>query len=284
MFQIEGSVTQNLHISLSRSQYEQLCDALSYGTKVVLHKESISYNNKETKSSDEEPKRHSQNKSSVLQKMSVQFSVPILKLDLKNEHNVPLILITFQEFSFENNDTSTERELNVFLRSILMEDLKCSTDSKFRNMVDSSNEIGSEAKHFINNKLSFSCPNIARHENVQLDLNASMPSNLNKKSNKYLKSRDEIVEALKEIEEFQIKSKKTTDNLVIYKALVIKATHPETADWISSSIDFSCLNLIISIEKWFMIFDFFGLITNETKSDDGYPKQQKNKSKYCIIF
>ncbi|KAI9588448.1 hypothetical protein GQX74_004293 [Glossina fuscipes] len=276
-FLIEGSVTQNLHISLSRSQYEQLCDALSYGTKVVLHKENINYNNKEAKSSDEEPKRDSSNKTSVLQKMSVQFSVPILKLDLKNEHNVPLILITFQEFSFENNDTSTQRELNVFLRSILMEDLKCSSDSKFRNMVDSSNEIGSEAKHFINNKLSFSCPNIARHENVRVDLNASMPSNLNKKSNKYLKSRDEIVKALKEIDEFQIKSKKTTDNLVIYKALVIKATQPETADWISSSIDFSCLNLIISIEKWFMIFDFFGLITNETKSD-GYPKQQKSKN------
>uniref|UniRef100_A0A1A9X0W3 UBA domain-containing protein n=1 Tax=Glossina brevipalpis TaxID=37001 RepID=A0A1A9X0W3_9MUSC len=276
-FLIEGSVTQNLHISLSRSQYEQLSDALSYGTKVVLHKENINYPNKETKLNDEEPKRNSENKSSILQKMSVQFSVPILKLDLKNEHNVPLILITFQEFSFENNDTRTQRELNVFLRSILMEDLKCSAESKFRNMVDSSNEVGIENKHFMSNKLSVSCPSLARSGSAQTDLNGSMPSNLNEKLNKCLKSREEIVEALKEIEELHIKPKKTTDNLVIYKALVRKAKEPETTDWMSSSIDFSCLNLIISIEKWFMIFDFFGLITNQTKSD-GYSKQQISQS------
>ncbi|KAI8116294.1 Vacuolar protein sorting-associated protein 13D [Lucilia cuprina] len=130
---IDGSVTQSLNICLSRSQYEQVIETMGYATNIILLKESIIKTEKEIEAS-EEACANEHSKTNDFTKICLQFSVPIFKLDLKNEHNISLIHITLQEFIFHKNDTAHQKEVQVLLRSVIMEDLKCTTKSKYRNM------------------------------------------------------------------------------------------------------------------------------------------------------
>lgn len=213
--------------------------------------------------------------SRVFDKICIQFSVPIFKLDLKNEHNISLIHITLQEFCYYNKDTLQQREVQVLLRSVIMEDLKCPTNSKYRNMVDSSSENDSNNKHSSRNKLSSSCPNLLNLiETKHVNKCISIPTKLNEKTLNNTQNKIEDIKVFRKID-LEINKKAKTENLVIYKSCTTTYYGTENPEETKSSIDFNSLNLIVSIEKWFMVFDFFGLISN---FEDESREQQIKKS------
>lgn len=255
-------------MSLTQQQYNELCEALNYATCFPLDKEIID-------SSLKQANKHVENVCNTkctnefvsldtYVNTYVTFSVPMLMVDLRNEHNVPLIQISFQEFNFRNHNTATEQELEIRLRSILMEDLKCQRDSKLRNMVNSSDKNLNRNKFFINNNISLSCPNLSQiTQNV---IFKSVPSNLNANFYENCHTRDDIDVSLRK----NLKSSDTNDNLVIYKSILTKQSKDSlNLNLLQNSIDFNCLDLVISNEKWFMIFDFLGLISHHQKQDEG---------------
>ncbi|XP_046808377.1 vacuolar protein sorting-associated protein 13D [Lucilia cuprina] len=276
---IDGSVTQSLNICLSRSQYEQVIETMGYATNIILLKESIIKTEKEIEAS-EEACANEHSKTNDFTKICLQFSVPIFKLDLKNEHNISLIHITLQEFIFHKNDTAHQKEVQVLLRSVIMEDLKCTTKSKYRYMVNSSKD--NDNNHLSRNKISYSCPDLSNFKDFEiLNKCMSMPTNLNERRRENIKTKNFNIKCFKKID-LEINQKIKTENLVIYKSITTKNIDTKKEEEIKSFIDFNCLNLIISIEKWFMVFDFFGLITNQVDNSDD-PGNQKSSNNQTVV-
>lgn len=208
-----------------------------------------------------------------------QFNVPILKLDLKNEFKTSIIHIIFQEFSFEKIDTKKKAEIIISLRSVIMEDLKFSQNSKLRNMVDSSYEN----ENLIRSKLSNSCPNISSGTNsCCIDKYKSMPTVLNHGINVDIKTVKANIPTLKR-NNLQTSNCCDKENLVIYKSVTIKNIEEDKKTEIKCSIDFNNLNLIISTEKWFMVFDFFGLISNSMEKSSDQNNKDPSNCKYSLF-
>ncbi|XP_073839094.1 vacuolar protein sorting 13D isoform X2 [Musca autumnalis] len=274
---VDGSVTQNLQVSLSKYQYEQLIESLNYATNILLARE-IHTSNDDTIIPDKTENLNNPTISESFQKISAQFSVPILKLDLRNEHKVSLIHLTLEEFAFKHILVSgKQKELEILLRSVVMEDLKCPVTSKYRKMVNSSTDI-SELQQVFGYKKSSSCSDLTKNNNLCACKGyGSMPSNLNKMTNASTINTKRNFNSLKNIDNIHIITRKeSTENLVIYRSITKHPSHVGDIDVVASSIDFNCLNLIISIDKWFMVFDFFGLISCQPERDEPSVKSQQN--------
>ncbi|XP_037935876.1 vacuolar protein sorting-associated protein 13D [Teleopsis dalmanni] len=272
-FSIDGSITQLLQLSLTRDQYEQLNESIENATKFVTE------TNMEDKSDERFPihtsikdKNGGDFHLKAKPKVYAKFSVPTFVIYLKNEHHNSAINITFREFKIFHSQIEDERNIQVILRSVLMEDLKCAIESKFRNMVDSSSDSKDNQK-LRKSHCSTSCPNLARLSLQQSKLYSSMPTKLNCVSNVNVLR----VQNNSEISSSAIRSNKQTirdDNLVIYKSRTTtlndsKFSSLRTTD---SSIDFNCLNLTISLDRWFMVLDFFGLLSNNDNKNIQHSK------------
>lgn len=278
-FQIEGSVTQLLKVSLSREQYEQLLESFDNAFKVPnepppnLREPELK--ERETNENINVIKDTNEQRNTCIKAL---FSLPLFVITLNNEHNNPLVEITFLEFSINySKKINRQIDLQVLLRSILMEDLKCMIDSRHRHMVDST--PCKEFKGIKKNYISFSCPNLVSLQNIS-KYSSSIPDNLQSldemnvmsevlkniqitTANQYLCSKKNHDASKKNLSEC------CNDNLVAY---VAKITYPQSTltncdSHISSSIDFNSLNLIISVERWSMVLDFFGLLTEKENED-----------------
>lgn len=265
-----------MHVSLSKYQYEQLIESLNYATNIVLAEGFF------TSNEDERYLEVRENlcakKSSNIQVISVQFSVPILKFDLRNEHRVSLIQLTFQEISFKNiNIAGKKKEFEILLRSVIMEDLKCPVASKYRKMINSCNDMN-ELQFTFRKQKSSSCSDLLKKTNLcACKVYGSTPSNLNKLVKPSIIKREEKFKTLKVLDDINLNNQKiSADNLVIYRSTASYSPRKEDIAAIRSSIDFNCLNLIISIDKWFMVFDFFGLITSHREQEEPSIKSNEN--------
>lgn len=304
-------MTQPLQISLSRRQYEQLLETLDNVFKIPsdlvrppaeVSVEAINLE-PDTNSSPFELKNRLPDK--MFQKDTIDnqpkeitpkisFSLPIFIVQLKNEHDNPLIEISFREFSVQYDKTSQyETVVQVMLRSILMEDLKCPIDSKYRQMVVSSAQEDRTCRPV--NAPSSSCPDLV-HMAFKDDIpTGSLPENLESSAGFDSKTSAAPSTNLNAINYHRSRlqvdanatycpgtpppspqSKAHEDNLVIYSALLIDPKCPTLATNYqnrrqTSSIDFNCLNLIISVERWFMVLDFFGLVSED--ADNGTSKE-----------
>lgn len=260
---MEGSITQCLQVSLSRSQYEQVLDTLNSYSK---WKGNGNVNENVTTSvdqSDSAPKDKVSEHYDVEEtfETNLRFSVPIFQIHLKNKLNNTLIDVTFRDFSFQFNQQKDVTNLEVLLRSIVMEDLKCSMDSRFRNMVDSTS---TEKETIYKAEKCVSCPNLTNMHLQQNELSRSMPCKLN-----YPIFLVAAQTPVKKAVSSGNTSRTTEDKLVIYKSQthMIVGMDGKPVRHTKSSIDFNCLNLTISVCRWFTIFDFFGLVsTYEKKS------------------
>ncbi|XP_067643224.1 intermembrane lipid transfer protein Vps13D isoform X2 [Eurosta solidaginis] len=273
---VEGSITQCLQMSLSRSQYEQVLDTLnSYSksrTSNSAHNEShVVMTNVDQPDSGvlpEDDKVNDEELGTAFEESyetNLIFSVPIFQIHLKNKSNNALIDVTFRDFSFQYNQQNDITNLEVLLRSIVMEDLKCAMDSRFRNMVDSTS---TEKEIIYKTEKSLSCPNLTNIHLQQSELSQSMPCKLNHRPFMLATSAQTPVKKL-HCGNNNATTKTSDDKLVTYKALtqIVLGTDGKPVSETKSSIDFNCLNLTISVSRWFTIFDFFGLVsTYEVKN------------------
>ncbi|XP_075164386.1 vacuolar protein sorting 13D [Haematobia irritans] len=273
---IEGSVTQNLDVSLSRYQYEQLMESLNYATTIQFKRDTSSSTAVEEDIAQKVLQKNA-NKGYDFPAINTQFSVPILKLDLRNEHNISLVHLTLQEFSFKTLTVGTkQKDVHILLRTVVMEDLKCSYASKFRKMVNSD---VSNPNYSCRKQMSNSCPNLCSNNNTNVCKSYdSIPSNLNKLMNYSAKMEDDAMKCFKDIKNVHHTTNECAENLVIYRSCIKNVG--QNNETVTSSIDFNCLNLIVSIDKWFTVFDFFGLISSNTARDPEPAKQSVHNEKY----
>lgn len=265
---------QNMLISLSKMQYEQLIESLRYATNLNFQTEmtaSEKLYNVETSQID-----YKQNISPF--KSSVKFLVPLLTLSLKNEHFVSLINLTFSEFSFLREVKTEEIEVRILLESILMEDLKCSANSKFRNLIDSSCDTD-DLKMNLKTKLASSCPDLLNTKyaaaNVQY---GSSPSDLHKVYREQNNCVNKSMISFEIEESIKSNNEQPTKKLVVYKSLT-KICNNELPTATKSSIDFNSLLLIISLEKWYIVLDFFGLTSYNPEGNGDLQTQSKENGK-----
>ncbi|XP_055378948.1 intermembrane lipid transfer protein Vps13D [Condylostylus longicornis] len=315
---VEASVTQTLQISLSRKQYEQVLETIENLFKIPSdlvrpppdvsssRSDHIALNTTLDNSSSPfelETQRLSQNFSFVksAEKVNdsvilprISFTLPIFVIRLKNEHENPLIDIVFREFSVQYQKiTEYETSLEVSLRSILMEDLLCPIDSKYRQMVKSSRECSPQNSEVcgFGAGLSCSCPDLAKLQIVDnTSITGSLPDNLEiqagfANTKKYVSNRNvhqpqqqqrrpsklnvqPFASLCPETPPPSPQPKGMEDNLVIYSSFIVDPNCTEFQTRYksmaqTSSIDFNSLGLVICVERWFLLLDFFGLFSED---------------------
>lgn len=200
----------------------------------------------------------------------VSFELPTFIIQLKNEVNHPLIEITFRDFKVNYEcKNSFETSVQVSLRSLLMEDLLQLPDSKHRAMVVSSSPDEDDSRSSMRSDFSSrSCPNL---NNVHLQgdcISGSLPENLESGDGFHI-SKAINRTACPDTPPPSPQPKRGQDNLVLYSALLIDPECPTFESQYKSmrqqsNIDFNSLDLVVSVQSWFVLLNFFGLLSDET--------------------
>lgn len=280
---IEGTVTQALQISLTRAQYEQLLETMDNIFKVPPDIVQPSTDTTTPQPTDNPVDNKKQVKSSSGLVPKISFTLPLFIIKLKNENENPLIELSLKEFVFQYERINTfETSIQVLLRSVLMEDLKCPIDSKYRQMVTSISESDKTENRPSGFSSSTSCPDLVRLQTPGDVSTGSLPGYLDSG----LESHFEPTVLTPLCPETPPPSPQNCvgkDNLVIYSAVIVDENCPTLKSHYEnlrqrSSIEFNSLNLIISVERWFMFLDFFGLVSEGTSKEDVDTTDSKEKN------
>lgn len=303
---ISGTIVNPLRLSLKRPQYEQLIDTLENAFSIPsdLQKphasEKIKVNLTSSESEEETDKftlgetsvrrkilfeRQQQKDSEMLPK--ILFSLPVFIIQLNNSENSPVVEICFRDFNVNYEKVNLyETSLQVALRSVIMEDLLQPLDSKHRIMVTSASDNCQRPSQapFLSN----SCPDLTAYGLGMNLLSTSLPdyleqnvgfkSFMNRRPSSVKQKALNVTAASNYLSPCypgtpppspQLRSRE--DNLVIYSSLIVDPSCPQfeskyKSKRTKSSIDFNSLNLNISVESWFVLLNFFGLLSDEEPS------------------
>lgn len=291
---ITGSVVTSLKVSLTRSQYEQLLDTVQWLTSCqkLIDESNVKTNQRHGSALSNiceedtgvttlkmDPhvraklfptmnlnKPKDVNKSNIGVKIS--FELPIFTIELRGDSPTGeqgLVDLSFRDFIFVYEKCHRyETNLQVSLRSIFMEDLLQPEGSKQRSMVVSSSDeipLGSIC-------VSRSCPDILGYQQRDDLIHGSLPENLeyhgvlgknnlsvnfNTEGKKCCPCTPPPSPSLRE---------RAQKNLVIISTLLVDPNAPNfhtnyNSIQRSTSIDFNCLDLVISVESWVVVLDFF---------------------------
>lgn len=309
IFQITGSVVKPLSLSLSKVQFEQLIETMENIFKVPpdlvrppseVHKD-LSTMTKFSAADDLDStafefdgrlnrgRLMTQSTISLggVRKTSqlepkVNFELPVFVIQLKKDNDA-LVEIFFRDFnvSYERNNLY-ETNIQVSLRSLLMEDLLQPPDSKHRAMVVSA---APDTQPFrpCTSFSSRSCPNLAADWRAWSDepMTGSLPENLECGAVGFRQPQTSVDlnatptpsarPPCPDTPPPSPQQRQRQDNLVLYSLIMVDPSSPNfhsqyNAVHQSSSIDFNSLNLIISVQSWIVLLNFFGLLSD---SEDG---------------
>ncbi|XP_032690797.1 vacuolar protein sorting-associated protein 13D isoform X2 [Odontomachus brunneus] len=258
--QVHGAVITPLKVSLSRGQYEQLLDTINRLFSMPVSAAAVSVSD------------HLDGRSRYSEKldlsMKVSFELPILSMELKRAHSEqPLIELSMRDFvvKYENLHRN-ESTIQVALRSLLMEDLLCPVGSRHRFMMQSSAPMRAK----LPTGASKSCPDLAYArqlknvygrgslpDRLETDtLYGTIPAHWRRKPispsadtpNTPPPSPGAIA---------------SEENLVLMSITMYQpeenARPEERCHRKMVTVDFNCLDLVISVESWMVVFDFFGI-------------------------
>lgn len=291
--EISGSVVTALKVSLTRAQYEQLLDTLQWLTSSPTLTEAQGFSrvnvkplNALTDISEEDtgvttlnmvphvraklfpnintiPKNKTVTNNSIA--IKVLFELPVFTIELRGASPTGeqgLVDLSFREFIFTyEKQHRYETNIKVSLRSIYMEDLLQPDGSKQRAMVVSSamGETPSGAAC-----VSRSCPDVS-----------FLPPHLSSPQRGSLPDHLEMGKVFGIPNEININKCPCTpppspshsrtrpqQNLVLISTLLVDPHAPNfETDYNSvqrsTSVDFNCLDLVISVESWVVVIDFF---------------------------
>uniref|UniRef100_A0A286Y024 Vacuolar protein sorting 13 homolog D n=1 Tax=Cavia porcellus TaxID=10141 RepID=A0A286Y024_CAVPO len=194
-----------------------------------------------------------------------------------------LVSLKFQDFEVEfSKDHPQTLSIQIALRSLLMEDLlEKNPDSKYKNLMVSR---GAPKPSSLAQKeyLSQSCPSVSNVEYP--DMPRSLPSHMEEAPNVFQlyqrptsASRKKQKEVLDKdypltpppsptVDEPKVLAGKSKfdDSLVHINVFLVDKKHPEFSssyDRVNRSIDvdFNCLDVLITLQTWVVILDFFGI-------------------------
>ena len=301
---VSGCIINPLRLTMKRQQYEQVLETIDNVFKVPQDLTCPATDVKKTQRApfideDTQPDadnyfafdKHQQHKKSIYQQGSVEqvkqemqpkvmFSLPIFTIQLTNNENTPLVEISFRDFNVNYDKLNQhETQLQVSLRSVIMEDLLEAIDSKNRIMVSSSND--EEMKQHTS-FLSSSCPNLVGIASSHHLMSTSLPDNLQQNQNEFQQLMNRQNKHFKGAGLLNLSSNcpgtpppspqpcsssLNEDNLVIYTSLMVDPKSPMFENKYKSrrqrgSIDFNCLSLNVSVKSWFVLLNFFGLVSD----------------------
>ncbi|XP_017089564.2 intermembrane lipid transfer protein Vps13D [Drosophila bipectinata] len=269
---IKGSMVEALKVSLNRKQYELLLECLRFATN--FSNGSLNESEDYDQNGDSEPSSSSEEVHII--STTIQFSMPVFQINLQNEYHNDLINLTFKDFNVKHIAKGYDKDMEVILKSVLMEDLKSDISSPFRNMVTS---VDLERNVRKNELSSSSCPDLPSFLNSQRHRCNSVPSGFYD----YMQLKNfsgEKKSTFSNNNDFG--KKKESQTLVIYKSHTGRSAQNGKLEQMSS-IQFNCLNLAICVERWYTIFDFFGLVSvdnsNEKVTEEKIQVQQ-NKTEF----
>ncbi|XP_068395011.1 intermembrane lipid transfer protein VPS13D isoform X2 [Eschrichtius robustus] len=194
-----------------------------------------------------------------------------------------LVSLKFQDFEVEfSKDHPQTLSIQIALRSLLMEDLlEKNPDSKYKNLMVSR---GAPKPSSLAQKeyLSQSCPSVSNVEYP--DMPRSLPSHMEEAPNVFQLYQRPISASRKKQKEVQDKDCPLTpppsptveepkilagrsnfdDSLVHINVFLVDKKHPEFSSSYnrvnrSIDVDFNCLDVLITLQTWVMILDFFGI-------------------------
>lgn len=264
-------MVEALKVSLNRKQYELLLECLRFATN--FSNGSLNESEDYDQNGDSEPSSSSEEVHII--STIIQFSMPVFQINLQNEYHNDLINLTFKDFNVKHIAKGCDKEVEVVLKSVLMEDLKSDISSPFRNMVTS---VDLERNVRKNELSSSSCPDLPSFLNSQRHRCNSVPSGFYD----YMQLKNlggEKKSTFSNNNDFGRKKESQSQNLVIYKSHTGRSAQNGKLEQLSS-IQFNCLNLAICVERWYTIFDFFGLVSgdnsNEKVAEEKIQVQQRN--------
>ncbi|XP_037024186.1 vacuolar protein sorting-associated protein 13D isoform X2 [Bradysia coprophila] len=288
--QITGSVVKPLNLSLSRMQYEQLIETIENLFKIpddlvrppsevpqhsqpdlseFIDQPTISsFDIKDNKVRRKLFAGPSFNEHKSYVEPKVLFELPSFIIQLKNEVNNPLIEISFRDLKVNYDRCNLyETNVQVSLRSLLMEDLLQPPDSKHRSMVISSSPETQNLRPGTSFS-SRSCPNLIGLHMPDECMTGSLPENL--ENTHHLNEEQQPINktTCPDTPPPSPQPRERQDNLVLYTSLLIDPECPNFDSHYnsmrqSSSIDFNSLDLIISVQSWFVLLNFFGLLSDD---------------------
>uniref|UniRef100_A0A8D0UTT0 UBA domain-containing protein n=1 Tax=Sus scrofa TaxID=9823 RepID=A0A8D0UTT0_PIG len=194
-----------------------------------------------------------------------------------------LVSLKFQDFEVEfSKDHPQTLSIQIALRSLLMEDLlEKNPDSKYKNLMMSR---GAPKPSSLAQKeyLSQSCPSVSNVEYP--DMPRSLPSHMEEAPNVFQLYQRPTSASRKKQKEVQDKDcpltpppsptvdepkifagkSKFDDSLVHINVFLVDKKHPEFSSSYnrinrSIDVDFNCLDVLITLQTWVVILDFFGI-------------------------
>lgn len=304
---VNGSVVRPLNLSLSRMQYEQLIDTIDNLFKIPSDlvrppSEAISPDSLQLPVDtddehifklDDKLKRQLLNESALQSiempaksrsyvQPKVAFELPIFIIQLKSEVNNPLIEISFRDFKVNYERQSFyETSVQVSLRSLLMEDLLQDQDSKHRSMVISSSPSEPEGRGSLrsgNPYTSRSCPNLVGAQLLDDCISGSLPENLEDTIG-FTSTNPTNRTLCPDTPPPSPQPKLSQDTLVLYTSMLIDPACPNFESQYNSMrqrshIDFNSLDLIVSVQSWFVLLNFFGLLSDDNSTNPA-PEEAK---------
>ncbi|XP_047373506.1 intermembrane lipid transfer protein VPS13D isoform X7 [Sciurus carolinensis] len=194
-----------------------------------------------------------------------------------------LVSLRFQDFEVEfSKDHPQTLSIQIALRSLLMEDLlEKNPDSKYKNLMVSR---GAPKPSSLAQKeyLSQSCPSVSNVEYP--DMPRSLPSHMEEAPNVFQLYQRPTSASRKKQKEVQDKDypltpppsptvdepkvltgkSKFDDSLVHINIFLVDKKHPEFSSIYnrvnrSIDVDFNCLDVLITLQTWVVILDFFGI-------------------------
>ncbi|XP_015598611.1 vacuolar protein sorting-associated protein 13D isoform X2 [Cephus cinctus] len=257
--QVHGTVVTPLKVSLSRGQYEQLLDTINRLFSTEVMETTI------RKPQASQPVSYYSDKFDL--SLKVLFELPILSIELKQDHlEQPLVALSMRDFVAKYEKLQKfESTTQVALRSLLMEDLLCAVGSRYRYMMQST----APTRARLPVGVSRSCPDLAfaqqwknnfvwgsLPDRLETDtLYGAVPAHWRRKPASLVNTPNTPPPSPGVVSE---------ENLIL---ISIRITEPIQTDIDDEplekckfvSVDFNCLDLVVSVESWMVVLDFLGI-------------------------
>ncbi|KAG7207931.1 hypothetical protein KM043_009519 [Ampulex compressa] len=255
--QVHGVVMTPLKVSLSRGQYEQLLDTTQRLFFMPVTVPIVQ-------------KPHTmdkvQNYSEKLDlSVKVLFELPTFSMELKQGHSEqPLVELSMRDFVARYEKLQkNESTIQVALRSLLMEDLLCPIGSRHRYMMQSSAPTRAKLPAGV----SRSCPNFAFVQQFKSEFGrGSLPDRLEADTlygaiPAHWRRKPSSLIGTPNTPPPSPGVGNSEENLVLMSITMIEPDQSNEQDFYQKlvTVDFNCLDLVISVESWMVVFDFFGI-------------------------
>ncbi|XP_063232383.1 intermembrane lipid transfer protein Vps13D [Bacillus rossius redtenbacheri] len=293
--QVSGGVVSALKVSLSRRQYEQLLDtACTLLAEVCPPAEALVSGERRLEGIREEGEASEPVRDPGLlarHRFSVRvlFELPKLTVELRSDvgrGEQGLVDLTLQDFRVQY-DKSHQHETNIqiSLHSLLMEDLLRERDSRHRYIVVSAVAAPERRAGAV---VSASCPDLACHRPA-CQLRGSLPDHLGA----HAAGRASKVEypctpppsPRPASSPFSLTRE---DNLVHVDVMLVDRSAPTFASQYNSvyrsvNVNFNSLDVIVNVESWVVVLDFFGFGSASGGAEDvGQQRQAAVQETYDL--